>query len=261
MATPALMLAGATGLVGKQALERLLRAGNWTVCVPARSDLGVRHARLQVAVGDLDNAATLARIEGDLPTLDAFACAIGTTLKKAGSAAAFAAVDRDMVLALANLARRRGARHAVVVSSVGAVAGSSNLYLRVKGEMEAGIEALGSGTLRFPPAGAAARRAWRSAVPASTSPSAWRRSTTRCCAGRCDATERSNRLLLPRRWWCCCKTPGRAPGAGTMWGSKTWPGAAERTVRRATDTVRRQGGTADTVFTPSPRCRSGNLQE
>ena len=143
MAAPALMLAGATGLVGKQALERLLRAGNWTVCVPARSDLGVRHARLQVAVGDLDNAATLARIEGDLPTLDAFACAIGTTLKKAGSAAAFAAVDRDMVLALANLARRRGARHAVVVSSVGAVAGSSNLYLRVKGEMEAGIEALG----------------------------------------------------------------------------------------------------------------------
>lgn len=143
MATSSLMLAGATGLVGKQALARLLRDGNWTVCVPARRDIGVRHAQLQVAVGELGDAATLARIERELPALDAFACAIGTTLKKAGSAAAFSAVDRDLVLALAGLARRRGARQAVVVSSVGASPGSSNLYLRVKGEMEAGIEALG----------------------------------------------------------------------------------------------------------------------
>lgn len=139
----ALMLAGATGLVGAQALELLLQGREWSVCVPARRDFGKRHARLQLAVGDLGDGATLARIERELPALDAFACAIGTTLKKAGSAAAFTAVDRDLVLALAGLARRRGARHAVVVSSVGASPGSSNLYLRVKGEMEAGIEALG----------------------------------------------------------------------------------------------------------------------
>ena len=139
----ALMLAGATGLVGAQALELLLQGSEWTVCVPARRDIGKRHARLQLAVGDLGDAATLARIDRELPDLDAFACAIGTTLKKAGSAAAFAAIDRDLVLALAGLARRRGARHAAVVSSVGASPRSSNLYLRVKGEMEAGIEALG----------------------------------------------------------------------------------------------------------------------
>ena len=138
-----LMLAGATGLVGAQALELLLQGSEWKVCVPARRDIGKRHARLQLAVGELADASTLARIERELPGLDAFACAIGTTLKKAGSPAAFAAIDRDLVLALAGLARRRGARHAVVVSSVGAAAGSGNLYLRVKGEMEAGIEALG----------------------------------------------------------------------------------------------------------------------
>lgn len=114
----ALMLAGATGLVGAQALELLLQGREWSVCVPARRDFGKRHARLQLAVGDLGDGATLARIERELPALDAFACAIGTTLKKAGSAAAFTAVDRDLVLALAGLARRRGARHAVVVSSV-----------------------------------------------------------------------------------------------------------------------------------------------
>lgn len=140
---PTVLLAGATGLVGKQTLDRLLRGGNFGVCVLARRDINVRHAQLQAVVGEFGDAATLARIERELPALDAFACAIGTTLKKAGSAAAFTAVDRDLVLALAKLARRRGARHAVVVSSVGASAGSSNLYLRVKGEMEAGIEALG----------------------------------------------------------------------------------------------------------------------
>ena len=75
----ALMLAGATGLVGAQALELLLQGSEWTVCVPARRDIGKRHARLQLAVGDLGDAATLARIDRELPDLDACACAIGTT--------------------------------------------------------------------------------------------------------------------------------------------------------------------------------------
>lgn len=139
----AIMLAGATGLIGAQALERLLRDGGWRVCAPLRREATTRHPQLQIALGDLADSAALARIEGELPPLAVFACAIGTTLKKAGSAAAFSAVDRDLVLALASMARRLGARHAIVVSSVGASAKSGNLYLRVKGEMEAGIEALG----------------------------------------------------------------------------------------------------------------------
>lgn len=138
-----MMLAGATGLIGGQALELLLRKGEWRVCAPLRREIAVRHPQLQIALGDLADPSALAPIERELPPLAVFACAIGTTLKKAGSAAAFSAVDRDLVLALAGMARRLGARHAVVVSSVGASSRSANLYLRVKGEMEAGIEALG----------------------------------------------------------------------------------------------------------------------
>jgi uncharacterized protein YbjT (DUF2867 family) len=47
------------------------------------------------------------------------------------------------VLAFARAAKAAGARRFVVVSSIGADRGSRNFYLRTKGEMEAGLEALG----------------------------------------------------------------------------------------------------------------------
>lgn len=144
------LLAGASGLIGGLALPALLQRAereDWQIVAPTRRALAVQHPRLHPLVGDPGLPQAQAAIERALAgkgtrTLS-FACAIGSTLRAAGSQAAFAAVDRDLVLALAGIARRRGARQAIVVSSVGAAAGSSSFYLRVKGEMEAGIEALG----------------------------------------------------------------------------------------------------------------------
>lgn len=68
--------------------------------------------------------------------------ALGTTIRQAGSQAAFRAVDYDMVLAVAEAAKAAGARHFISVSSVGASAKSSNFYLRTKGEVEAALRAL-----------------------------------------------------------------------------------------------------------------------
>ena len=64
-------------------------------------------------------------------------------MRQAGSQAAFRAVDFDMVVAFARAAAAAGARRMVTVSSVGADPGSANFYLRIKGEMEAALEALG----------------------------------------------------------------------------------------------------------------------
>jgi uncharacterized protein YbjT (DUF2867 family) len=75
--------------------------------------------------------------------LDAYVCCLGTTLRAAGSRAAFIAVDRDLALRLAQLARGLGARHAVLVSSVGASRQSGTFYLRVKGEVEDAMASLG----------------------------------------------------------------------------------------------------------------------
>lgn len=148
--TASLLFAGATGLVGSLALPALLdRAGreHWQVYVPTRRPLTLRHPRLHAIEVDPGSASGLAQIERVLvergARLSSFLCALGTTIAVAGSQAAFAAVDRDLVLKLADLARRHGARQAVLVSSVGAALKSSNFYLRVKAEAESGIEALG----------------------------------------------------------------------------------------------------------------------
>lgn len=70
-------------------------------------------------------------------------CCLGTTIRNAGSREAFRRVDHDYVAAFAQAARRAGARHLSVISSVGASPGASSFYLSVKGETEATLGGLG----------------------------------------------------------------------------------------------------------------------
>jgi uncharacterized protein YbjT (DUF2867 family) len=63
-------------------------------------------------------------------------CALGTTIRKAGSEQAFQRVDLELPLRAAEQALKAGAEQFIVVSSVGADAASKNFYLRTKGEME-----------------------------------------------------------------------------------------------------------------------------
>lgn len=143
MSGPAtVLLAGATGLVGGHAAARWLAApAGPRLIAPVRRAPASAHPRLQVLVGGWDEAALREALQGQ--PLDVFACCLGTTLRQAGSREAFLAVDRDLVLALGSAARRLGARQALLVSSVGASAQSGNFYLRVKGEAERGLAALG----------------------------------------------------------------------------------------------------------------------
>lgn len=135
------LLAGATGLVSGQVLARLLaRADGPVVLAPSRRPLAISHARLR-PLPAMPDPAGLAEAAGG--PLAAYVCCLGTTIRRAGSREAFLAVDRDLVLGLAELARGQGARQAVLVSSVGASAQSNNFYLRVKGEAERGLAALG----------------------------------------------------------------------------------------------------------------------
>lgn len=147
---------GATGLVGGLALPLLLQRAErdgFRVHAPTRRPLSLTHPCLHAIVVDLALPDAMARIgqalDAEGASLNAWVCAIGTTQRAAGSREAFAAVDRDLVLALAALARAHGATQAIVVSSVGAAANASNFYLRIKGEMEAGIADLGFARVDF----------------------------------------------------------------------------------------------------------------
>lgn len=142
--TRRVMLTGASGLVGGEVLKRLLAPGEpFEVVAPTRTPLAMHSPRLRNIVYDPSTAErrTDSGLRRSLAGLksDVWICALGTTIGKAGNQAAFVAVDRDLVLKFAALSRALGARHAILVSSVGANAKSGNFYLRVKAEAERGL--------------------------------------------------------------------------------------------------------------------------
>ncbi|KPF76906.1 NAD-dependent dehydratase [Blastomonas sp. AAP25] len=133
-----LLIAGATGLVGRIVLAKALddpRIGQ--VISPTRSALPTS-PRLTNPIVDYDALPQ----DADWWRCDAVICALGTTRAKAGSDAAFFRVDHDYPLAVAQAARAQGAQAFALVSAIGADAGSRLLYNRTKGEVEASIAAL-----------------------------------------------------------------------------------------------------------------------
>lgn len=134
------LLVGATGLVGGHVLERLLDDSRWSrVVVLARRSAGRTHEKLVERIVDFEK---LAPFEDDARLDDVFAC-LGTTIKVAGSQERFRRVDHDYTVAVARLAHDAGARRLALVSSVGAKEGATNFYLRVKGETESDVRAIG----------------------------------------------------------------------------------------------------------------------
>lgn len=136
------MVAGATGLVGREVLAALLADKN----VKAVHTVGRRAPRLAHPKLTHHVVADLSRLPKLPPANDVF-IALGTTIKVAGSRAAFRAVDHDAVLAVASAACKAGATRLAVVSSMGADPRSGVFYSRVKGEAEAALQTIGYTTL------------------------------------------------------------------------------------------------------------------
>jgi uncharacterized protein YbjT (DUF2867 family) len=138
--SPVAVVAGATGAVGTRLLARLLERTDGTRILavgrrpPAISDERIRH--LPATLGEL--RFTLA----GLKCTEAFCC-LGTTMRTAGSKAAFRVVDLDGVAEFALAARATGAGFFGLVSAAGANPRSRNFYLRTKGEAEALVAAQG----------------------------------------------------------------------------------------------------------------------
>ena len=135
------MVAGATGLVGREVLAALSADKRYrAIHVVGRRAPATPDARVRFHAVDFDRLPAL-------PAVDDVFIALGTTIKVAGSQAAFRAVDHDAVLALARQARAAGATRLAVVSAMGADAHSRVFYNRVKGETEDALRQLGYETL------------------------------------------------------------------------------------------------------------------
>jgi uncharacterized protein YbjT (DUF2867 family) len=134
------VLLGASGMVGGFCLQALL-ADTWfaRIAMLNRRELGVApHPRVVQKIVSFENLSP-----DDFAGAGDIFCALGTTMRKAGSKEAFRRVDLEYPLAAAKAARQAGARQFLVVSSAGADPGSGNFYLRTKGEVEQQLSTLG----------------------------------------------------------------------------------------------------------------------
>lgn len=128
-----ILLVGATGLIGALLTRQLVAQGadkylHLLLRRPYREMVG--KAKVHVELQE-NWSATIARIK---PAI-AISC-LGSTMKKAGSKEEFAAVDRDLVGAVAAAAKAAGARHFIAISSTMADSSASGFYLKTKGEAE-----------------------------------------------------------------------------------------------------------------------------
>lgn len=133
------VVAGASGLVGNELLK-VLSAGDEYAEIAALNRKEVKYDLPAVSnkVVDFDRLD-----EVDLSGVDVVFCGLGTTMKKAGSKEAFKKVDYEYVVELARRAYACKVKTFVVVSADGANADSAFFYLRVKGETEEALKAIG----------------------------------------------------------------------------------------------------------------------
>ena len=136
-----ILVAGATGLVGSEVLSKALADPRVErVVVLVRRSVGVKHPKLVEWISGESDLLTGLKQE----PVDTVICCLGTTIRTVGGDKdRFIHVDKDLVLGIARWAKQHNVQVFSVVSAIGADARSGVFYSRVKGEMEAGLRALG----------------------------------------------------------------------------------------------------------------------
>jgi uncharacterized protein YbjT (DUF2867 family) len=140
------LIAGSTGAIGSVLLELLNESDQYAEihCI-GRREPPTSGEKIKAHIVSYDE---LDQLNLQQPIDDVF-CAIGTTIKAAGSVESFKKVDRDYVHQVGTLAQRLNAKTCSVVSAIGANSGSSNYYNQTKGEAEEMLQSLGLNSLRI----------------------------------------------------------------------------------------------------------------
>lgn len=138
-------MVGATGVVGRELMRGLCDGSGYDeVEVWTRREISFCHPKLRARIIDFEGISDIAPHK-----FDEIFCALGTTMKQAGSREAFLRVDVDYVYAAAKLGKAAGVRRFVLVSAPGASEGSPSFYLRAKGQIERRVSELSFGSLQI----------------------------------------------------------------------------------------------------------------
>lgn len=125
---------GASGLVGHELHILLSQNAN------IEEITAVTHKPLQEILPNTTNRVVYFLNLSELSIkADVYICCLGTTIKSAGSPAAFRLVDYEYVLQFAELAKKNGAQKFMLISALGADAQSKIFYNQVKGQVEADV--------------------------------------------------------------------------------------------------------------------------
>lgn len=149
------ILTGTSGLVGMQLLHQLLqnKAYDYVLSI-GRRKLSLKHGKLIQLVGNMNMIATWdvssklsdddlggdhhqVRVALEEKTAEVHAfCALGTTIKQAGSKEKFMAIDHEMIYQYGLFVKKLEALKFLFVSALGADTSSGVFYNQVKGRTE-----------------------------------------------------------------------------------------------------------------------------
>lgn len=139
------VIAGATGLVGGQLIQKLLEESTIEAVISvSRKSTQIQHAKLKEIL--LPDFSELMQIQEQLRG-DVYFCSLGTTIKAAGSQENFRKVDYQSIIDFATIAKHHNARKFLVISAKGANPESAIFYNRTKGETENALKSLGLNSL------------------------------------------------------------------------------------------------------------------
>ncbi len=131
-----ILLAGGSGEVGSRLVENLIAQNSISeIHLINRRPLVYQYEKVTQHTVDFKQLGNT----GINEKFDLAYCCLGTTIKKAGSEAAFEEVDLTFVREFSQLAKQTHCQHLVVISCVGADPKSAGLYLKTKGLMEAAL--------------------------------------------------------------------------------------------------------------------------
>lgn len=137
MAGKTALVAGATGLIGNELFNFLLKANEYEKVVAiVRRPLSEKHPKLEEKIVDFDKLEDYIEV---FSVDDVFVC-LGTTIKTAKTKEAMWKIDVDYPVAIARLASSQGARKFLLVSSMNADPNSPIFYSKMKGKLEEEIK-------------------------------------------------------------------------------------------------------------------------
>jgi uncharacterized protein YbjT (DUF2867 family) len=131
------LIAGATGLIGKELLRILLDAKEYEkITVIVRRSVEIEHPKLDERTVDFRQLEQYKEIFA----VDDVFCCLGTTIKKAKTKEAMWEIDVEYPVEIARLASSQGAEKFLLVSSMNANPDSLIFYPKMKGKLEEEIK-------------------------------------------------------------------------------------------------------------------------